>query len=447
MDMQKKLSAILLVVVLLVSLCACGAEKQETTESTADLPAEEVQDAPVEAVPEEPEMTAEILLEHVNAAAETDATAYLMDLKMDASIGTGGITVALELSVNSENMQSADTADAYAKTTTGMTIGEETTTETMLVYTKEEAEGTLVYSNEEGTDSWTVTPAPEEDTATDSDFPLVKDGINATLEEATQTVDGREAYVLRAELTGEDIPLDSLPDSGTEELSTLAVPAVFYFDAETYLPLRIEMDLAEMGELLVASLGLAEEGAEMEAAFEELSLVMHGIRYEPVEIPAVPGKGVLIANQQNANPDQGDGTYVIQESGAAVRITCPEGWTAGEMGCDNVTLNSADGTQSVLYTMYTYIDSMGFYVTVERYRAIPLMDENNYAAHGHGPMIGDYETAWVQSNDGAYQYYAWRTVGDKAILVEMEDLGGRAIEDALTPALEIVADYDLLTAQ
>ena len=62
--------------------------------------------------------------------------------------------------------------------------------------------------------------------------------------------------------------------------------------------------------------------------------------YEPVEPCVLPEGAKEAAEQdqrlQEGNPDNGDGTFAIQERGCYVDVAAPEGYELESSGCDQV---------------------------------------------------------------------------------------------------------------
>lgn len=140
---------------------------------------------------------------------------------------------------------------------------------------------------------------------------------------------------------------------------------------------------------------------------------------------SMEAEGLMIANQTSFNPDMGDGTYVIQESGDATKITPPDGWKAVDMGYDTVTLQKDDKKSSVVFTMHTNVESgLQFRNYVERGDVLTLLQEGNYGSHGSSELKSDYSGMWVKAADGTNYYYAWTATGERCFLfVKMTDKG------------------------
>lgn len=180
-----------------------------------------------------------------------------------------------------------------------------------------------------------------------------------------------------------------------------------------------------MDAVLADMLGANESGIELDMNVGAIHAVYENMSYDSVDVPAVPEEGLMIANQASFNPDMGDGTYVIQESGDAMKITPPDGWKAVDMGYDTVTLQKDDKKSSVVFTMHTNVESgLQFRNYVERGDVLTLLQEGNYGSHGSSELKSDYSGMWVKAADGTNYYYAWTATGERCFLfVKMTDKG------------------------
>lgn len=127
------------------------------------------------------------------------------------------------------------------------------------------------------------------------------------LEEDTQLLDGRDVYVMSCNYSGSDVPwylYESLePFVGAVslaglDLSVVQIPTSYYIDAETFLPVQMEMEFEGM-DLLLKQILETQSGnlqiGEMPEALVEVSeyrKVISGICYDAVEVPQVPEEGV-----------------------------------------------------------------------------------------------------------------------------------------------------------
>ena len=83
--------------------------------------------------------------------------------------------------------------------------------------------------------------------------------------------------------------------------------------------------------------------------------------YEPVEPCVLPEGAKEAAEQdqrlQEGNPDNGDGTFAIQERGCYVDVAAPEGYELESSGCDQVNFYNEELDRLVCYPMWITIDS------------------------------------------------------------------------------------------
>lgn len=447
---MKKWIALILALMMAMVLTACG--EPEPTEP-----------------PTEPPMTARQLIQELNAAsADKQVTAATTEIELSLSVSSGDAAMEMGMNLTMEQKSSAEPYASYGEITMTMDIAGEQTVETYQQYLQEEDGSIVSYSHTDSTNKWEkldmgVLTDELKDQAMNYDMLEALADEQVMLDENSKTVDGREVYVLQCTFTGEQTQeaMDSfsgledllaVADMGEIDFSALTMPATYYIDAETMLPVRMEIEIQGMDEmmagLLAASLGA--DGAEVEIEIPVFRAVYSGIGYEPVEVPVVPDEGRIKASQYSFNPDQGDGTYIIQESGSAVKITCPEGWTATEMSYDSLTLTRDDGKQSVTYTMWTGIaGGYGFVSKIERGDIVELMGDGNYGSHGNSTFdFGDksYGSVWVKCNDGSRIHYVYDQIGAETnyMLVKMTDKTGKKLEDAMPTVLEIVEEYQLL---
>ncbi|MBR4290026.1 MAG: hypothetical protein IKT52_05225 [Oscillospiraceae bacterium] len=418
--------------------------------------------------PTEPPMTAERLVqEMLTATAANPMTSSTVDMEMGITVAAEGVTMEMNMDMTSVNMVSLEPYAGYSELTMTMDMLGEQTTETTRQYMMEQDGAIVSYMNVDGTSSWEklVMDLNLEQLMQESqDYNYLTQAAAEELQlaESTQLLDGQEVYVLSIDLKGTQMQdalssMDSLysllSETGMDfDFSALTVPTTYYIDVATYLPVKMEMDIQGMGEMMTGMIGsmLGGAAAGMEIDIPTFKAVYSQMGYGPAEIPAVPAEGKLKADQVSFNPDQGDGTYIIQESGSAVKITCPEGWTATEMGYDNLTLEKDDGSKSVTYNMWTGIaGGYGFVSRIERGDILGQMEAGNYGSHGNTTLELDgnsYGALWVKCNDGSRIYYAWDQIGAETnyILVKTVDKTGSSMEDSLADVLSFVEEYQLI---
>ena len=306
--MKKMRRLALLLALGLVLLAGCGAPAAQ-----GDVPPEATA-APAAAQEPTPEpMDAVTLAGNIARAAEG------LHMTGASGVTSFGITIAAEGETLEMNVASAmemrlalDPYRAYTKSVTETAFAGQEMSETTESYIVPEEDKLVNYLYMESTGQWVKTEVDldtEALAAQEGNFHWLaaKAADELVLEEGTQQVGGREAYVLRATLTGQEMKqtvgngeaasLLSSMGMGDADITSLAIDTVFYVDAETYLPLAFDMELQGLDAMLQAVLAgnadLAAAGVEMQIS--PVTLNYTDITYDPVEIPAVPEEAIASA--------------------------------------------------------------------------------------------------------------------------------------------------------
>ena len=289
MKYTKRISLILVLSLLILALAGCG---KMTTEKLALK-----------------------MVEATGGKTMTQATTT-MELVLDMTMGQGGMNMDLGMDVTCR-MDMKMQADPYlmygeismdmAMEILGQTMEETVNTKNYM----ELVDGKAVsYTYDESTGTWQSTEVDVEEAMgyvkEGMDYSFMKDMIpEIILEEETQTLNGTEVYVLRMTITGEQmqkamggaVDMESmLGQAGLEgelDFSALEVPAVIYVDAKTYLPVKMEMEIAGMGEMMQSMMGPmlgAAEGMELDLDIPVCKVVYENIGFDPVEIPELPAE-------------------------------------------------------------------------------------------------------------------------------------------------------------
>lgn len=182
--------------------------------------------------------------------------------------------------------------------------------------------------------------------------------------------------------------------------------------------------------------------ADMEISIGNVRAVASDMRYDPVEVPTVPEAAVQKLEQVNFDPDQGDGTYIIQESGNASKFVCPQDWSVTETLYDGLFLEHSNGRMAASCTIYVDVDGTTFSTYVTESEVQTYTQQNMYKSHGTGTAINGFETMWVQC-EGMNMYYAWAPMGDAWLFVQLMDYAGQSLETALTPLLDNFQPHQL----
>jgi len=190
----------------------------------------------------------------------------------------------------------------------GQTMEEKVKTKTYM----ELADGKVVnYVYDENTGTWQsnevdVAAAMEdmEDMKKGMDYSFLKDMIpEITMDEETQMLNDTEVYVLRMTITGQQLQsamggavdletmLGQAGLNGELDISVLEVPTVIFVDAKTYLPVKIELEMIGMGEMMESMMGQmvgAVEGMGLELSIPVCKVVYENIGFDPVQVPEIP---------------------------------------------------------------------------------------------------------------------------------------------------------------
>ena len=241
------------------------------------------------------------------------------------------------------------------------------------------------------------------------------------------------------------------------DLTVVNMPMTLYVDKSSYEVKQIDMEYTGFDELVnqmmaimldmaaqVSGLSLEDLGVDASGLSVEipaLRISLTDMSYDPVEVKAVPEEGVIRGKQLSIDPLQEDGSYVLQESGNAVRIVPQD--RLDVVSANYCTLELAgqnDGARTV-YTMLdkTWSDS-GFMAYVESDLESILAERPNAKL-----LDGEYEgyTVKIIKFGNIKIYYAWKQVGDGWLLVETYSIWTDKDNLVLWPALKAVSDYTL----
>ncbi len=360
MKKTKKLGLWLLMLVLVFSLTACGEEKDADEDKDDDKRTESVQEeddkdevkedskeeskeeeklgedteaiekaepvatAEPEATPE-PEATEEPAKEVVAGAMtakemlmqEKDAvdtsSKYTMDV--EAGLSMQGMTMDLSLTMDGVSMYTKEPYVVYADMDMKLNMmGEEQTIKTTTYTVEEDGE---IYTYTGASDSgWykTATGMKLEDVLATEQynwgaFESIPDE-QFELEDATQLVNGKEAYKINVLFTGQNF-VDLIADMGNNiqeldsimgeienmgiDMSVISAECAYYIDVENYQCIRVDMTLLGLEKLFddIMAIAMAEGGEDMAGMDMKLEVRKCTISYDflsygDVEIPAMP---------------------------------------------------------------------------------------------------------------------------------------------------------------
>ena len=419
-------------------------------------------------------LTAEKLEEKMaEATSKKPPTQIVLDASLDITMEQGGTTTTTPVAVSLGAIMPKDAALPYMEI--DVLMGEQTAQAIRFYPT---ADGAEAYLYLQSTNAWAkVDPSQLEDV----EIPVPGQTSSApdlgepVLDPNSATIGDKMLHMLTYQFSGEQlIPYLSLvpedmawltlsdddsalaaltnEDSATLaldelDLSSLSVTADVYAEKETYLLRYAEMTISGMdsmiSELINQILGADAAGS---FPFTVGDLVISiALEYDQKELPAVPEEAPIKAAQTTFNPDMGDGTYVVQEMGAAVRITCPEKWTPTVTSYAEVRLLRNDSKKLAVFTALTDVDSAHLSDYVSKDVLTSLNDQGLNCTSGSDGQLNGYETYWIRQSSGVLHCFAWKQIGDQSYLfVELADATDTYDSHALLkPILKLVSDYQL----
>lgn len=385
--------------------------------------------------------------------------------------------------------QIASETESYGESTLSYTVNDLEATDSMQVYNLPEDGKLLTFTHIDSTDRWfrSEAPLPEqqpEPTPAPTPAPAEGEAAEATepevtipeaysfllLEEGTQTLNDQTVYVLSGSIDGEDCAallldapiLDALTarllsaaPKGTNpsainlkvpDYSKLTADVLLYLNKESCAPVKVDLTLSGMNLLIAEFMKLLPEQATAflgsSVTIEPIHITLSDIGFDPVTIPEVTEEARIMAMQESLDPDQGDGTYVLQQHGDSIIITAQSGWSVSELGYCFAGFHNPDRTRSAFYELYSNTTAEEFIAQVES-GMIPAMEAHELTVTTEaGEPIGDYQTHIIKG-DAVNVYLAYRAVGNSLLGIYAEDSSGANITSVLTPLLNSVADHQI----
>ena len=350
-------------------------------------------------------MTTETLQQRTaEALAATPATSlegeysYTMTLEEP----TTGVTVEMDLACTMEETISADPQTVYMKMDMDATVMGVTVPVNMEVYAfSEEGVAYTCLGN-----VWTKSPLPDTQMDTQTTIDLWDQPADTlTLDRETTPVGESEAYRLSGTVAGDQmqVMLDSLLQSmtgvieqdtqtgkeqqeavdllGKMDLSSISADVVTLIDTETFLPVQQDTTIRGLDQAMAPMMEGLTAGMKVNMPQE---MTLHfTLGYEPVEPATLPEgaaeSAARYARLLEGDPDNGDGTYTIQESGAYLDVATPDGYLLEDSGYDMVRFRSQADDRTVQYQLYYLPAGVG---TLED---VPFLDQQEaYALEPDG---------------------------------------------------------------
>lgn len=284
-----------LMLVLLLLLCAAGCRQEEAQTPSTTVPTETAETT-------EPQPTLsvrELYWKMRNALGMRYPFRYTKEITMTYRIGTGEVAMESELRDREQVIYSATPMHFnIASERTEITEGEETVSRQVTYYRSKDSNKAEMYVYfDDPWDEWIYVEP------TDYSYYMLWDSQKVlhptsfpedlTLDPETQTVEGREAYVLRRNLTAEDFLGEEPTEESEEDLEQLLIEEQLFVDTETYMLLQTKTEVKEAGEEMSKMLYLVMTGVEYTNKKYPLTVTSfvktyNGLDYDPVEVPPIP---------------------------------------------------------------------------------------------------------------------------------------------------------------
>ena len=321
---MKHICRLLCLLLVLVLLTGCNgkavasvspAPSEETTAPTT-LATEPPTEPPTEA-PTERRLTAFDIYFKAKAAAPDPATGYTVREKVLLRTGANGMTIELDMTNTTQAQLSRDPFAIHRQKDTFATMMGVEIEQSVREYYRQEGEDMVYYCDLEqlGMTFREVLPRklyseeeiaeyPELDIPLDAEYlidlnshngyPLENYAEYIELEPQTQTLDGREVYVLCYQQTAlwlfgftEDAAVDA-------DLGDIRIPTYWYVDAETFMPVKTEYTMTDLDPMVTAAMvsilniQLPEDVTGLELEIVEYTHTLENMTFDPVEVPEIP---------------------------------------------------------------------------------------------------------------------------------------------------------------
>ena len=416
-------------------------------------------------------MDLDTLIQKMDEAGKTvTATGMNAELEMEMKMTVTGMTMNMGMDMEMEIKTKSDLSAMYMDMEMNMeAMGESDKTNTEIYGVMED--GVMVsYAHDDASDIW-VRSTQENYGDMMNQFAGMQQSLGQfpkelmVLAEEKVTVNDRACYALTVNMSGEQFQtymsdymgtmMSQLTGTGELDEETLAMvekldwtgmsaSCAYHVDAETFLPLDMEMEILGMGDVmndLLGTLMLGMDAGEMEFSIDvpAMKIFARNMVYnEAVEVPAVPQEAIDNAVDADAvledmtgtedltgmeevltNPPQEDGSFVITAGGDTVRVMVPEAYTVMESGEDAV-VGVADNFYDTVYYML-YADMTAEDMEAMFNEELVWARENEwYGSHTEPAELNGYTTMGLVYNDDTSIWYAWRELNGSFLLVVAE---------------------------
>ena len=438
MRRKRRLGLAAAMVLLVVSvLTGCGGEKKETAEE---------------------------ILEQVRANTEDmDSLSAGMTMELSMNVAESGVSMTLDMDGDFDMEFTSDPMASHMKGTLSMSLMG--ISMEMESYTVVEDDKNVTYTNSAG--EWTRTESEMTDeNQTEAMVSLFDDAVSYTLSDETEEVDGEEAYVLTAEVSGnlmQDLMggmAESMDEvSGTMDWSAFSADVTLKVNRETKMPAQVVMDCGDSLSALLES--SSEDSASVGIDKYVITITFHEFdNVEEIVVPeeaksAVEGNSDTDGNfddflnetesegaeTQESETDEtaeegpvanADGTYTLNSywGEGSVNIGVPQGFEVSPYSddtylafvdtynkdLDSVYLSynlSSDYTEEELLDYYQ--DDVAYYQEDEDYSNVTVEDAKKVqTSRGEAGYV---KVSYTFDGDSNYvEYYAYMFLDDNLVL-------------------------------
>ena len=392
-----------------------------------------------------------------------------MDLSYAMDIMEAPVSADMSMQANGRSLSSYDPFGVYSDMNMQMDfrldmdgeVQEMSMGDQIQTYTAQEDDTLALYTYSNTSSQWSriEMEQPASNVNALSDLMTVPEDQqeNISLEDEPFSLNGVNTYVLkmdRISIGQESVAIletmfpQIAGSISSDSLGDVTMSATFYIDQETFLPLQMEYSFDNFGELFnqnpdlwegVLGSAMDETGtANITVDVPSYRLTMTNLTFEQEELPIVPEEAYESIAFQEAlaelDPDLGDGTYAIQSSGSAVRVSTPDGMTAVNVSADTVTFADDSGLNTITYAMVPsvdlelYTDSISSMYTgaLEMLGAeVRSGQDSQNVSTPFGPVDG----YWI-SGGGANVYYGFAPFEGAYLAVICNDFSGTEPDSA-----------------
>ena len=438
-------------------------------------------------------MDLDTLIQKMDEAQKTvTATAMNAEMEMDMEMSITGMTMTMGMDMETEIKTKSDLSAMYMDMKMNVeAMGESEETEMEMYGVMED--GVMVsYVYEATSDTW-IRTTQENYGDMINQFAGLQQSLGQfpkelmTLAEEQVTVNDRACYALTVNMEGEQFQtymsdymgtmmsqltgtgeLDEETMGSMDELdwSGMSAICVYHVDAETFLPLEMDMEIMGLGDVMNDLLGElmmgldASELGEMEFSIDvpTVKLAAYNVVYnEAVEVPAVPQEAVENAvdadslmedmtgtedltgtEEYLSNPPQADGSYLLTLGGDTVRVMVPEAYAVMDSAADYVIGMGDNYYDTVYYMLYTDMTAEDMTVMFNE-DLVWAQDNDYYGSHIEAAELNGYTTVGLIYNDDTSLWYAWRELNGSILLLAVDTVGETFDMEGLLASVEIVA--------